>query len=172
MILKGFKEKSNQKYINNLLNARKAVFNNKKIETIGVLLNLGEYDDFESFRIFFKEMQLISPKSKVVAFVEDEKSITNHWDTYFIPKNFGWKGKINSVDLQSFIDTDFDVLISFYKQDVLELNLITALSKAEFKVGLSGLDERLHDLIIDVNPKQFKVFKKELKKYLLVLNKL
>ncbi len=172
MILKGFKEKSNQKYINNLLNARKAVFNNKKIETIGVLLNLGEYDDFESFRTFFKELQLISPKSKVAAFVEDEKSITNLWDTYFIPKNFGWKGKINSVDLQSFIDADFDVLISFYKQNVLELNLITALSKAHFKVGLSGLDERLHDLIIDVNPKQFKVFKKELKKYLMVLNKL
>ena len=40
MILKAFKEKSNQKYINNLLNSRKAVFTTNKVKTIGVLLNL------------------------------------------------------------------------------------------------------------------------------------
>jgi hypothetical protein len=172
MIFRVFKEKSNQKYINKLLEARKAVFNTAKIETIGVLLHLDEFSDFESFRDFIKDLGLISPKSKVAAFVEDEKSITNLWNTYFIPKNFGWKGKINSIDLQSFIDTEFDVLISFYRQDILELNLITAQSKAKLKVGLSNNDERLYDLIIDVKPNQFEVFKKELKKYLVVLNKL
>ncbi|WP_353778543.1 hypothetical protein [Winogradskyella sp. 3972H.M.0a.05] len=172
MILKAFREKSNQKYINSLLNSRKAVFTNDKVKTIGVLLNLEEYDDFESFRLYFKELGLTSPKSKVAAFVNDEKKINNLWDTYFIPKNFGWKGKVNSIDLQTFLDTEFDVLISYFKSDILELNLITALSKAKFKVGLSGVDERLYDLIIDVEVRQQEVFKLELKKYLTVLNKL
>lgn len=172
MILKVFKEKSNQKFIKDLLNARRSVISDAKVQTVGVLLNLEEFDDFESFRAYFKELGLVSPKSKVVAFIEDEKKITNLWDTYFIPKNFGWKGKILSVDLQSFIDTEFDVLISYYKQDRLETNLITALSKAKFKVGLSGLDDRLYDLIIDVPIKNFRTFKFELKKYLTVLRKL
>lgn len=172
MIFKVFKEKSNQKFINKLLQARRVGVTNAKVQNIGVLLNLEEYDDFESFRIYFKELGLTSPKSKVTAFVEDEKQITNLWDTYFIPKNFGWKGKITSVDLQSFIDFEFDVLISYYKKDRLETNLITALSKAKFKVGLSGLDERLYDLIIDVPIKDFRTFKFELKKYLTVLRKL
>ena len=172
MILKAFKEKSNQKYYKSLLNSRKAIFTSTKVKTIGVLLNLEEYDDFESFRTYFKELGLISPKSKVAAFIDDEKKITNLWDTYFIPKNFGWKGKVNSVDLQSFIDTEFDILISFYKTDTLELNLITAMSKAHFKVGLSETDQRLHDLIIDVTVKEFSTFKNELKKYLNVLNKI
>ncbi|MDT0557534.1 hypothetical protein RM697_02665 [Ichthyenterobacterium sp. W332] len=172
MILKVFKEKSNQKFINSLLSARRAAFSNSKVQTIGVLLNIEEYDDFESFRVYFKSLGLVSPKCKVVAFIDDEKKISNLWDTYFISKNFGWKGKILSVDLQSFINYEFDVLISYYKKDQLETNLITAMSKAKFKVGLSGLDERLYDLIIDVPINNFKTFKFELKKYLTVLRKL
>ena len=46
------------------------------------------------------------------------------------------------------------------------------MSKANFKVGISNTDERLYDLIIDVKPKQFQLFKTEFVKYLNILNKL
>jgi hypothetical protein len=74
--------------------------------------------------------------------------------------------------LQTFIDTEFDALICFYKEDALELNSVTAQSNANFKIGLSNTDQRLYDLIIDVKPSNFQLFKEELKKYLTVLNKL
>ncbi|MTE25336.1 DUF6913 domain-containing protein [Winogradskyella ouciana] len=172
MFLKAFKEKSNRKYINKLLDIPKAAVNNNKVKTIAVLLNANEYDDFESFRLYFKELNLTSPKHKVVAFVNDDKYESSQWETYFSPKDFGWKGKLNNIDLQSFVDEDYDVLISFYKQESLELNLITALSKANFKVGLARNDERLYDLIIDLKPKEIETFKKEFKKYLNILNKI
>ena len=54
----------------------------------------------------------------------------------------------------------------------MELNLVTAQSKANFKIGLSNNDQRQYDLIIDVKPNEFGLFKKELTKYLTVLNKL
>lgn len=172
MILKVFKEKSNQKYINKLLNARRVAVRNTKMKTIGVILNTSEFSDFEAFRSFFKSLGIQEANTKIIAFVEDPKDSNVLWDTYFNPKDFGWKGKINNIDLQTFIDGEFDVLISFYRTSHLELNLITALSKANFKVGLSNEDERLYDLMINVEPKQFSVFKDELKKYLTVLNKL
>ncbi|WP_412561157.1 DUF6913 domain-containing protein [Winogradskyella sp. MIT101101] len=172
MFLKAFKEKSNRKYINKLLDIPKAAVNNNKVKNIAVLLNANEYDDFESFRLYFKELNLTSPKHKVVAFVNDDKYESSQWETYFSPKDFGWKGKLNNIDLQSFVDEDYDVLISFYKQESLELNLITALSKANFKVGLARNDERLYDLIIDLKPKEIETFKKEFKKYLNILNKI
>jgi hypothetical protein len=172
MILKAFKEKSNQKYINKLLSARSVAVNSKKIKLVGVILNLKEFSDFEAFRAYFKTLDIRLNQIKIIAFVDNEKNVNQLWDTFFSPKDFGWKGKINSIELQSFVDTEFDVLISFYKQDVLELNLITALSKANFKVGLSNKDTRLFDLIININPKEFNLFKIELKKYLTVLNKL
>jgi hypothetical protein len=172
MILKVFKEKSNQKYINKLLNARQVAVSNNKMNTVGVILNLSEFSDFESFRLFFKSLGIQPAKTKIIAFVEDPTDSNDLWDTYFNPKHFGWKGKINNIDLQTFIDTKFDVLISYYKEKHLELNLITASSKANFKVGLTNEDERLFDLMINLKPKEFSIFKTELKKYLTVLNKL
>ena len=172
MILKAFKEKSNQKYVNKLLSARKAAVNNNKVKVIAVLLNANEFEDFEVFRNYFKALNLTSPKHKIVAFTKDDKYEGSQWETYFSPKHFGWKGKINSIDLQSFIDEPFDVLVSYYKNETPELNLITAASKANLKVGLSRNDERFYDLIIDVDPKDIKTFKNELKKYLNILNKL
>lgn len=172
MILKAFKEKSNQKYINNLLSARKTMANNNKIKTVAVILDADDFDDFEAFRKYFKELNLTSPKHKIIAFTKDDKYESSQWETYFSPKDFGWKGKIKNTDLQTFINETYDVLISYYKNETLELNLITAASNASFKVGLCRNDERLYDLIINVKPKAIDTFKKELKKYLNILNKL
>ncbi|WP_299526086.1 hypothetical protein [Winogradskyella sp.] len=172
MILKAFKEKSNQKYVNKLLSARKAAVNTNKVKTIAVLLNADEFIDFEVFRQYFKALSLRSPKHKIVAFTNDDKFVASQWETYFSPKDFGWKGKINNTDLKSFIDEAYDVLISYYKEENLQLNFITAASRANLKVGLSRNDERLYDLIIDVKPKEVDIFKTEFKKYLNILNKL
>ena len=172
MIFKGFKEKSNQKYINKSLNSRTIAVSQKKIESVGVILNLAEFGDLESFRTLFKELDVLSPNTKILTFVEDNKITDKLWDTYFSPKDFGWNGTVKNADLQSFITTEFDALICFYKQEVLEMNMIAALSKANFKIGISNLDPRLYDLIVEVEPKDFNLFKSELQKYLTVLNKL
>jgi hypothetical protein len=172
MILKAFKEKSNQKYVNRLLSNRKAAVNSNKVKTVAVLLNSSEFHEFEVFRVYFKELGLSSPKHKIVAFTLDHKLEHNKWNAHFSPKDFGWKGKIKNIDLQEFIDEPFDVLICYFKNEVLQLNQITAASKANLKVGISRNDERLYDLIIDVSLQQINTFKQELKKYLNILNKL
>lgn len=172
MILKSFKEKSNQKFINKLIESRSLEPSSKKIESVGIVLNLSEFDDFESFRAFFSELKLNPNKIKLVAFTDDHKLVESSKELLFSKKQIGWKGKIKSNELEMFINTNFDALISYYKQDNLELNLVTAHSKANFKVGISNDDERLSDLILDVKPKDFNVFKKELVKYLTILNKL
>jgi hypothetical protein len=155
-----------------LLAARKAAVDSRKITSVGVILNMDEYKDFEAFRTYLKELGIKPNKTKIITFIKDEKDINFHWETYLTPKDFGWKGKINNVELQTFIETEFDALISFFKDDVLELNSIVAQSKANFKIGISNTDRRLYDLIIDINPCEFGIFKDELKKYLTVLNKL
>lgn len=172
MFLKVFKQKSNQKYLNTILSHRQSDVHSNKVKSIAVLLNTDEYVDFESFRVYFKQLGLTSPKHKVVAFTMDDKTQGSKWESYFSPKDFGWKGKINHTDLELFVEEEFDVLISYYKEDILYLNMITAMSKANLKVGLSSNDERLFDLIIDVPPSNFKTFATEFKKYLTILNKL
>ncbi|TJY36084.1 DUF6913 domain-containing protein [Pontimicrobium aquaticum] len=172
MFLKRFKEKSNQKYINTLLSSRQNVVDSRKIESVGIVLNFDEFNNYEAFKSLFKEIKILENKVKFIAFITDEKLTPNNWDAFFNPKNFGWNGKIDNVELEEFVNTEFDALISYYKEDSLELNLVTALSKANFKIGISGKDKRLHDFIIDVTTNQIDLFKMELIKYLKVLNKI
>ena len=172
MILKAFKEKSIQKYVNKLLAAGKASVHSDKVKTVAVLLNTNEFHEFEVFRVYFKELGLNSPKHKIVAFTLDDKLDHNKWNTHYSPKDFGWKGKLNNLDLEAFINEPYDMLICYYKEQVLQLDFIAAASKANLKVGISRNDERIYDLIIDVALKEINIFKQELKKYLNILNKL
>jgi len=172
MFLKRLKEKSNQKYINNLLDVNKRQINDKKIATIGVIINFQEYNNYDALRLLFKSVGFNDNQIKFIAFVDNEKEMPNSWDSFFNPKDFGWKGKITNIELNEFIDTKFDALISYYQTETLELNLATAISKANFKIGLTSKEPRLFDLIIDIDPKHIDVFQNELVKYLKVLNKL
>jgi len=172
MFLQRFKKKSIQNYISKILNSRNVSVNNNKIESVGVILNLDEFNEHEILRRFFISIGIMENKIKFIAFITDEKLAPNSWDSYFNPKNFGWHGNIKNVELQEFINTKFDALISYYKDDNLELNTVTTLSKANFKIGISKNDQRLNDFIIDVKPNQINVFKQELLKYLKVLNKI
>jgi len=55
MFLKRFKKKSIQKYINNILKNRNANVNDGKIESVGIILNLVEYNEHENLVLFFKK---------------------------------------------------------------------------------------------------------------------
>ncbi|WP_452218406.1 DUF6913 domain-containing protein [Lacinutrix undariae] len=172
MFLSAFKEKSNQKYINKLLTDRTRTVNKCKVQTVGVVLNFTEFTDVEVFKSFFKTLNISETAIEIVAFVDKEKDEHKLWGTFFTPKDFGWKGSFKNNELKTFLNKDFDALICFYKQDITLLNVMAAASKANFKIGLSGVDDRLYDLMIDVKPEEVSVFNKELKKYLTILNKL
>ncbi|SFZ92162.1 hypothetical protein SAMN05428642_102565 [Flaviramulus basaltis] len=172
MILKVFKEKSNKKYLNKLLSERHVNVNDSKVESLGVIINIDEIDDFELFKKLADYIKVRPNKLKIIAFSEKKKDDLNSWDLCFNPKDFGWKGTINNMELQSFLDTEFDVLISYYKKEILEIKMITACSKAKFKIGILQTDERLNDLILKTNLNQFDLFKAEVVKYLTILNKI
>ena len=113
MILKVFKEKSIQKYVNKLLFARKIAVNNNKVKTIAVLLNSVEFDDFDEFRAYFKDLDLTSPKHKIIAFTTDDKFIGSQWETHISPKDFADKigdqgaGKLKQLTAEA-INTYFE----------------------------------------------------------------
>lgn len=172
MILKGFKEKSNKKYLNKLLSERQVNVEGNKLISLGIIFNSDEIHDFESFRKLSEFLKVRPNKLKIIAFSESNKNDLNAWDECYNLKDFGWRGKLKSADLQEFLDIPFDILISYYEKDVLELKLMTAKSKAKFKIGILQTDERLNDLIIKTSLKQLELFKKEVYKYLSILNKI
>lgn len=172
MILKGFKEKSNKKYLNKILSKRYVYVDNSKIKSLGVILNIDEVDDFERFRSLAAYINVRPNRLKVIAYSPTKSEKPNFWEVCFNPKDIGWRGAIKNIELQSFLDTSYDALISYYTSEELELKLLTGLSKAKFKIGILQTDSRLNDLIIKTKVNEFNVFKKELFKYLTILNKI
>ena len=172
MFVKFFKDRSNKKFINKALENRASSVNGNKIQTIGIILNIGEFKDYDGLIDIFQNYGINENKIKFIAYVSKNDMKLNHWDSYFESKDFGWHGSINNLDLKDFIEMKFDALISYYKKDNLELNYATACSKANFKIGLSNKNQNLNDIIIDINPNFIDIFGKELKKYLVGLNKI
>jgi hypothetical protein len=172
MFFKLFKKKSNDKYLNNILNNRKSSVNNNKIKSVGIIINLEEFNDYDSLRNVFTYLGVNENKIKFVAYVTEKDETLTSWDSYFTPLDFGWNGNISNYDINEFIETEFDALISYYDEDIHELNLITAKSKANFKIGISNKDQRLHDFIIDIKSSFIDIFKVELEKYLKGLKKI
>jgi len=171
MILKGFKEKSNKKYIEKKLKNRILQSSQGKINSLGVIFSKDEKDDFDRFKVLASDLEIKTNRITIIAFTEDEKSESGMWDSVYNPKDFGWKDNVKNQELQQFIDTDFDLLINYYTKENIGLKLITASSKAKMKVGILQTDERFNDLIIKTDIKDIKTFTSELIKYLKILNK-
>lgn len=172
MILKALKEKSIKKNLNLILKSREIDSNSNKIESLGIILNADETNDFETLKTIASTLNVRPNKLKIIAFTSLKKDDTYSWNVCFHPKDFTWNGKIKNIELQSFLDTKFDILISYYAEDVLELKYLTAASKANFKVGIFQKDKRFNDLIIKTKFKNINSFKTELLKYVTVLNKI
>ena len=172
MFLKAFKENSNKKYLNKILSNRYVNVGDDDIESLGIIFNYDENEDFGFFKNLVSKLKIHPNNFKIISFSKDKKAQINTWDLCFNPEDFGWNGDIKNVELQTFLDKKFDVLISYYLAEDLELKLMTAKSKAKFKVGILQNDLRLNDLIIQTNLNEFNAFEIELFKYLTILNKI
>ncbi len=170
MIIKFLKDRSNKIFMNKILESRKFDSSAIRIETVGIILNLDEYKNYDEIREIFKGLGIHENKIKFITYMSENGTKLNRWDSYFESKDFGWNGVIKNLDFIEFIDTDFDILISYYRNDNLELNFATVCSKAKFKIGISKINQNINDFTVDISTNFIEIFAKELRKYLLGLN--
>ena len=142
-----------------------------KIKTIGILVDESESFNREAILKELKSYNLDLETIDVLVFKEKIKAKEVIEEPFYTLKDLSLSGKVNKVEVQKFIDANFDLLINFYEEPKASLNVIAKKSKAKFKVGLSTIDKRINHLIIDSDLENVKVFTSELIKYLRILNK-
>ncbi len=172
MFFKRLKTLSLQKNITLILKARAKDFQSAKLTSVGIIFDYDSYHDYVFFQDLMNALGIMDNKIRFIAMINQEKNKPNSWDSFFSLENFDWLGRPKSVEIDEFTNQNFDLLISYYKTNKDQLNFVTALSKANFKIGINNQDPRLHDLIINIEPSQTEVFKFELSKYLTQLNRL
>jgi len=171
MFFKGIKIKSAQKYIANNLKTIVTPANGKII-SLAVLVDGTKYEEFP----FLNEISTvfgIRPESITVLYYHSDKKLTQQFpETMFTDADLGFSGVLKNESVSKFINKTYDGLLSFYKEDILLLNLVAVQSKAKFKIGFSGTNEAINDLSIATELDDITTFTFELKKYLSILNKI
>lgn len=150
---------------NNLNNLKNEVFTSN-VQTIGLLVDESK---FQYSKELVKELTLygIAPENiKIVAYRDKFKVKETYSDPAFGKNHINWKGEITENFLNEFIETEFDLLISYYEIEKAILMMITNSSKAKFKVGFASVDNRLNRWMIKTEIENYKLFIKELFKYL------
>ncbi|MBE8724131.1 DUF6913 domain-containing protein [Flavobacterium hungaricum] len=150
---------------NNWSNQKNEVFS-KDVQTIGLLVDESEF--LES-KALIQELTLhgIAPENiKIVAYRDKIEKKKTYSRPTFGKKHIDWKGEITADFLNDFIQTEFDILISYYDIEKAVLMLVTKKSKAKFKIGFSSVDAGLNRWMINTGRENYKLFVSELFKYL------
>ena len=168
-----FKHKSAVKYLKEeLLKPAATVERSSGITSIGCLVDLDNFEKPELFFEFVDEYKLRPNAVKIIGYKNYYDKNSPYSTPVFSDKDLGWKGAIENSYALEFLSRDYDLLVNYYNEDNLLLQLMTVKTKARVKVGFNEVDQKLNDLILEVPIKDFKTFKLELKKYLKVLNEI
>ena len=145
---------------------------NSSLKTLGFLVDELRFQDLDVLYDFYGELGLIPKDVKVFSFIEVKKKLPSLRQNQVQCKDFNWKGEMHNQNASEFLDIEFDVLVGYYEGKNEFLDALISQSKAKFKVGFAGSDDRLFDLLIGVKPDNTEAFKAELKKYLTILKKI
>ena len=163
-----FVKKTLKKNLKNLENN----FSANAIEKVGLLIDATTF--IETEQLIKKLIAIGFSRDNIHTIVYTDKITKSEAASYFAfnANSIKWDGGIIKHEINSFINEEFDLLISYYDIERAILLKITHDSKAHFKVGFSSIDKRLNHFMINSTSNNHAVFVNELFKYLKLLNKI
>ena len=142
------------------------------VHMLGVIVDLDMFPRAESFEEFINVFGLRHNAVKVIGYKKDYDTNSPYSTPVFSDKDMGWNGEIDNGYVQEFLSREYDVLINYYSEKNLMMQLMTVKTRARIKVGFATVDKTFNDIIMDCPMKDFDLFKNEIRKYLNVLKEL
>lgn len=146
-------------------------------KTVGIIFDATNPEDFELVKRYVLYLREHRKKVKVLGFYPSkripEMTYSKLEYDFFSVKELNWFGKPSNMVVQNFMNEKYDLLIDLNINDHFPLKYISALSKAEFKVGkYNEKDIEIFDMMIDSdNTKTLKYFLRQVDIYITMLNK-
>jgi len=172
MFLKSIKDFALKKLIKKSLSTYKPLASPDKITTVGILLDESYFTEKEALiaeltagGIQPQHIQTLSFKERI-----KPKEVMNC--CHFTRKDVSTSGTFYKEDVAAFINTPFDMLISYYDVQKPPLVWATIKSKAKFKVGFATVERKLNHFMITTVAEKYGEFVSELFKYLKILKKI
>lgn len=158
----------NQRFKNNIQKSRNENYSlGEKINKIGILLDGRleiEENVFKSFITMFK----VSAKNLHFLVLKDQtvtSEIISYRTDYVSRKDFDFMGNLKLSD-KTFFENRHDLQINYFDRPDPALLCLASKTKRCLRIGFSGSDDRLNDLIFNFSPTATKAFLDESQKYL------
>ncbi|OOV16351.1 hypothetical protein [Flavobacterium sp. LM4] len=150
---------------NNLLNVKNEAFTSN-VQTIGLLIDESDFSYSKALIAELISNKINSDNIKIVVYRNKFDDKKEYAFPTFTKAHIDWYGGTKLAFLTEFIETEFDLLISYYDAQNPILKLITNKSKAKFKVGFASVDKNINRWMINTSLENYKLFVFELFKYL------
>ncbi|MFS4417144.1 DUF6913 domain-containing protein [Maribacter sp. 2307ULW6-5] len=142
------------------------------IRSLGCIVNLDTFEKADVFYELLEEFSLRPNAVKIIGYKKLHDKNSPYALPVFSDKDLGWNGRIENSYALEFLNREYDVIINYYKEDNLLLNLMSIQSKARIKVGFVQVGKAYNDIMLQTPYDDFKLFKSELKKYLGILKEI
>ena len=180
-MIKGIKNKASKLYLKKEkeVNRTPEVINYADAKSIGLLYHVKDADHFHFVKDYLKHLKdYVGIKERLVfSFVDDKKEIPEfiqrklEYD-YFTAKDINWHNKPSGVEVDNFLEREFDILIDLTTEPCLPLQYIIKNSKAKFKVGkFTEQYSDLYDLMLDTSDNTIKGLIEQANHYLTLINR-
>ncbi len=143
----------------------------KNVKSVGIIVDRNSNFDFEKLKHLQREIASGSENFSVLTYKKNKDNYNEFRGVTITEKDFSWTGKLLVKDSILFLDKPFDMLIDYTKSNFIFKKYLIARSKAKFKVGFANVDDKMYDLMFDVES-DIEIFNKELVKYLKILKKI
>ncbi|MEL4308758.1 DUF6913 domain-containing protein [Joostella sp. CR20] len=173
MIFKGLKEKSIKKAIRKTLSNKSVVATNAtNTRSLAIVINYEKLVDYKPLLDIAKAINISASDVYIIGYVNKIYKNGSYLIPVFTDSSFGMKGKVKNEEVAEFLKRDYDIVINYYTEPNIYLELVSTLCKSEFKVGLTTEGEANNNLVLKTDEKDFSQFKNELVKYLSILKKI
>lgn len=173
MILKKIKGRSIDKIINKQLKQISVPADSgKKIARIGFIINYENGSNLADFYRFAKKLNVKDTDVKFAGYIQKREKGQEYPIPVFSNNSIDWNGQMKERDVVDFMNSGYDLLINYYRVSEISLQLVSALTKADFRAGMGQENEPLNHLLVEVAGNNFESFTDEVVKYLTILNKI
>ena len=142
------------------------------INSVACIVDLDHFEDAERFYDLVEDYKLRPNAVKIIGYRGFYDKNSPYSTPVFSDKDLGWNGNIENSYALEFLSREYDLLINYYKEKNLLIEIMSIKAKARFRVGFKDVDHQYNDLIMDAPLEDFETFRSELKKYLGVLNEI
>jgi len=125
-----------------------------KAKRIGILYDATESESHGVVASYRQNLLNDGKQVEMLAYIDDKQDHDQELFKYFNRKNLSWTLEPKGNEIEQFINTPFDILLSLHIHPIQPLEYISILSKAHLRVGQYREDAiKCYDLMIDIADK-------------------